>query len=403
MGQPFGNSIGKYGDRVMILNSLSRLGGMGFTQLAEAVNGVPAVGFMRTLKSMGSMGRLNSEIRAMARGEKVDNPILGSVEQWGAEFGTDSYKLVFPFDVPDHAYSTYGTDTVSNADRLLRMASHAQAKVTFWRAIHGAQQRGMAEQVVRKAATFLRNGGEDKALADMGFNPDLLARLRGDLDNMAKWDGDKLIEFDINKATDREAAEAFVHAVHRGTSQIIQGTFIGETGKWAHEGWLKILTQFRTFSIVAMEKQWGRNANNYGAAKAAGILLGSMIMVAPIAMARAYAASVGRDNQDEYLEKRLTLGAISRATLTMVANSGYAPDVLDALGAVTGTAEMTGGRAGTESQAVGNLVAPSVGWVDDVWGGVQNTRDGTDPTKLMRTLPFGNHPALTPIINSLAQ
>lgn len=402
MGQPFGNHLGKWGERAMIANSLARLNGMGFTQLAETVNGVTSVGFLRTLASMGSMRRLNQEINALARGEVVDNPILGSVESWGREFGTDNYKLVFPFDNPEHAYNSVGMVDPSTTDRLLRMASHAQGKITLFRAIHGVQQRGMAEQIIRKASDYLRTGSNDAALRDMGFDDGMMTALRADLPNIARYDGDKLVEFNINNATNREAAEAFVHAVHRGAAQIIQGAFIGETGAWAHSGWLKILTQFRTFSILAVEKQWGRNRNNLGIAKAGGILLGSMIMVAPIVMARAYATSVGRPDQEEDLAKKINFLAVSRASLNMVANAGYLPDFLDAMSAVTGMGEMTGGRAGTDSQFVGNLIAPSAGLLDQGWAGIQNTRDGTDPTKLLKTLPFGNHPLLTPFINSMA-
>ena len=46
-----------------------------------------------------------------------------------------------------------------------------------------------------------------------------------------------------------------------------QRTYVGETGAWAHSGLLKLLAQFRTFSLTSVEKQWGRNVHNYGALK----------------------------------------------------------------------------------------------------------------------------------------
>ncbi|MCL5460343.1 hypothetical protein M3M33_17025, partial [Loigolactobacillus coryniformis] len=61
----------------------------------------------------------------------------------------------------------------------------------------------------------------------------------------------------MTKITDPVARNATIQAVWRGTNQIIQGTYIGERGKWAHDGWQQLLTQFRTFSLVSMEKQWG--------------------------------------------------------------------------------------------------------------------------------------------------
>lgn len=401
MGDAFGTQS-KLVDRAMQVNSLARLGGMGFTQFAESINGIFHVGAAKTLSSISSMGRLRSEIKALARGEKVDNPIIGSLEQYGgAEFGTQSYKTVFPFDNGSLQYQTYGQDTINAADRLLRGGTFVQGKLSGWRAIHSAQQRGFAEQIVRKAAEYIKSGQNDAALRDMGISDELMAKLRKDIDNITTWEGSSLRDFDISKATDTQAAAEFTQAIHRGVSQIIQGTFIGEQGAWAHSGMMRLMTQFRTFSLTSVEKQWARQVGNVGTAKALGMMLGSMSLAAPIYMARTYLASVGRPDQEEYLEKQLTAAQIARASLNYIAMSGLAGDMLDATTAVTGIGKVTGGRTGVGSEFVGNVVAPAAGLVDDVWRAVQNTKEGTDPHDLLKTLPFNRHPLLIPAINAL--
>lgn len=401
MGEPFGTQS-KFVDRAMQVNSLARLGGMGFTQFAEAINGVFHVGAARTMSAVGSMGRLRSEIKALARGEKVDNPILNSIEQFGgAEFGTDSYKTVFPFDNGSLQYQTYGRETITAADRLLRGAGFVQGRLSFWRSIHSAQQRGFAEQIVRKAATFLRDGSNDVALRDMGISDELMGKLRADLPNIAKFDGDRLTDFDITMASDKAAAEEFVQAVHRGTSQIIQGTFIGEQGRWAHDSIMRLMTQFRTFGLTSIDKQWSRQVGNVGTAKVLGMMLGAMTLAAPIYMARTYLASVGRPDQEEYLERQLSNAQIARATLNYIAMSGLAGDFLDAATAVTGVGKATGGRTGASSEFVGNVVAPAAGLADDLWRGLQNTKEGTDPYETVKSLPFSKLPFLIPAINAL--
>jgi hypothetical protein len=401
LGDSFGTQS-KLVDRVMQVNSLARLGGMGFTQFAEAINGVFHVGALRTLDSISSLGRLRSEIIKLSKGEKVDNPIIGSLEQWrGAEFGTQSYKTVFPFDNGSLQYQTFGRETLTAGDRLLRGGSFLQGKLSMWRAIHSAQQRGMAEQIVRKATQYLKDGGNDVALRDMGISDELMARMRKDLNAIAQFDGDKLTNFDITKATDLQAAEEFTQAIHRGVSQIIQGTFIGETGKWSHDGMMRLMTQFRTFSLTSIEKQWARQVGNVGVAKTLGYMMGAMSLAAPIYMARTYLSSIGREDQAAYLEKQLNPAQIARATLNYVAMSGLAGDTLDALTAVTGVGKVTGGRTGVGSEFVGNVVAPAAGLVDDVWRGLQNTKEGTDPHELLKTLPFNRVPWLVPAINAL--
>lgn len=403
LGDPFGTQS-KLVDRAMQANSLARLGGMGFTQFGEAINGIWHVGVARSLEAVGSFGRLRKEILALAKGEKVDNPILGSIEHMGgAEFGTAAYKTVFPFDNGSLEYHTYGKDTVNAADRLLRGGAYVQGKLSMWRALHSAQQRGFAEQIVRKAAQYLKDGtaSADAALKDMGFDDSLLERLRKDIGAMAQFEGDRLTHFDITKATDKDAANVFIQNIHRGTSQIIQDTFIGERGAWAHSSTMRLMTQFRTFGLTSIEKQWARQVGNVGEARALGMLLGSMSIAAPIYMARTYLASVGRKDQQEYLEKQLSAAQIARASLNYVASSGLAGDFLDATTAVTGVGKVTGGRTGVGSSFVGNVIAPSAGLADDVWRGLQNTKEGTDPHDLIKSLPFSRIPWLVPAINAL--
>lgn len=402
LNEPFGDHANKLLDRVMQANSLARLGGMFFPQAGEFLNGAAHLGMARAFSAVPALRRLRSEAKALARGEKVDNPILNSIETVsGADFGTETYKFAFPFDEPDRVYQTYGRDSLTATDRLLRGGLHVQAKLSFWRALHAAQQRGMAEQIVRKSLRYMRDGIEDVALNDMGFTKELRDKL--DINSIATWGPDgELARLDLTKASDLTAVEDYIQAVHRGTSQIIQGTFIGEQGKWAHDGLLRFMTQFRSFSITSVEKQWTRQMNNYGPYKGLGLLLGSMIGATPIYIARTFLNSVGREDQDAYLDKMLTPAMVARASLNYIAMSGLAGDFLDAFTAVSGTGEITGARTGAASGFVGTVVAPGAGWVDDVWKGLQNTNDGTDPSQLIKTLPFANLPLLSVPMRLLA-
>lgn len=402
LGDPFGNYGGKWMNRAMQATSLARLGGMGFTQFAEYINGATSVGVGRTLAAIGSFGRLRKEAAMLAKGEKVDNSIIGSLEHMGAEFGTDAYKMVFPFDNPGMQYQVNGEQTLHLSDRLLRGGLHAQGKLSFWRAIHGAQQRGMAEQLVHKAIGYINSGTElDTALKDIGISAKLAADIKAELPTVARFENGKLVEFDITKMGNTEAADEFIQAIHRGSAQIIQGTFIGETGKWAHDGWLRMLAQFRTFSITSVEKQWGRQRTNHGVGVALAMLMGSMSVAAPIYIARTYLTSVGRPDQEEYLSKQLSIERIARATMNYVAMAGLAGEFLDAFSTVSGVGKNTGGRQGGTTEFAGTVVAPSVGLVDDLWRGVQNAKDGTDPHDLVKSLPFSKLPWLAPAINAM--
>lgn len=401
LGSPFGVA-NKNVDRAIQANSVMSLGGMGFNQLGEQINVGMTLGVKAALQNIGSFSRLRSEILALAKGQKVDNELLNSIEQFGgAEFGTDAYKMVFPLDNPDLFANSLGNDTLHAGDRILRGAGHLQSKLSLWRTIHSTQVRGVAEQIVMKASRALHEGKVDYHLRDMGIDDDVVARLKKDLPNIAKYQDGKLVAFDITKATDKEAASAFVQGVHRGASQIIQGTFIGETGKYVHNSWLRMLTQFRTFSLTAIDKQFNRQLGNRGPVGAVMMTLGSMSVAAPIYIARVQLASIGRADRDEYLEKQLAYGAIARATTNYIATAGLGGDFLDAFTSVTGTGAMTGGRSGTNTQLIGNMIAPVAGKVDKVWGALQDTKDGTDVHGLLKEMPLSRLPWFIPAINSL--
>ena len=401
LGSPFGE-VNKWVDRAVQFNSISSLGGMGFNQLGESINIATTLGVKAALSHVAEFSRLRTEVLKLAQGGKVDNSLLNSIETMGgAEFGTDAYKMVFPLDNPDLFANSLGADSISAGDRLLRGAGHLQSKLSLWRAVHSTQVRAVAEQIVLKAAKALKTGDNDFHLRDMGISDDVLARLRKDFNQVVTMKDGKVTAFDITKAADKEAAHEFIQAVHRGGSQIIQGTFIGESGKYVHNSWLRMLTQFRSFSLTAIDKQWNRQVGNRGIGGAVIVTLAAMSAAAPLYLARTYLASIGRKDQDEYLAKHTSFGAIARATTNYIATSGVAGDFLDAASSLTGTGELTGGRSGTATTLTGNLMGPALGKADKLWGAVQNTKDGTDPHALIKELPLSRLPFLIPAINAL--
>jgi hypothetical protein len=404
LGAPFGTAAGKWADRAMQFNSLARLGGMGFQQLGETINGFFHVGVGRTMEAVAGIPRLRAEAIKLAKGEHVDNPLLSSIETFGgAEFGTDAYKMVFPFDEGQNEFRVYGKDSLHFADRVLRGGTALQSKLSFWRAINGAQYRGMAEQIVLKSMRLIREGGHDIALDDMGIHAELRAKLLAELPNIAQFDATgRVSRLDITKIKDTAAGTEYVQAVHRGVGQIIQNERIGEKGYYAHNGFMRLLTQFRTFSITSVEKQWARQVGNHGTAKAFGMMMGAMSVAAPIFIARTYINSAGRKDREAYLAQQLTAFNIAKSTLNYISMSGLAGDFLDATSAVTGLGgQSTGGRAGAGKSFIGNTIAPAAGLANDLYEGIQNTKDGTDPHQLAKSLPFSRLPFLVPAIDAL--
>lgn len=399
LGRPFGEARSQGMERLLSVTALAKLGGMGFPQFGESFNGVWAVGIKNTLESIVDMPRLIGEVHAIARGEKVENGMLSSMEQFGGggEFGLDGYTMTTMHTNPEANYASYGHESVTWIDRGLRSGAHVASVLSMHRAIHGAQVRGMSEQIVHKALRYMREGTDDKALADMGFTPRVRAAFMADMDKAVTRDGfGRIKSFDISKISDVDAANEFYQAVVRGANQIIQGSFIGEQGRWTHSNMGRLLSQFRNFPLVAMEKQWARNKGNHGVAGAIGIMVGSMAFAMPVVLARIAFSAQGRADKDEYLAKQLDPMNLARASLNYVGSSGFAGEVMDMLSSAAGAE--TGGRKGGGS--IVSSVLPAAGYIEDVGKAIH---DPTDPYKVAKALPFSRTPVFLIGVNALKE
>jgi hypothetical protein len=388
-GRPMDGTGNKHLGNLRMLTASSRLGGMAFTQFAEMANSIALLGVTGAIKQVGMVPGLIADV---AKGRPSE--LLKSIEQIGGPLGQD-HRVVFPYQEPNDV-KIYGRDSLNAFDRMVRAGSNALPWLSGWHMVHAAQVRGISEQIVHKAFRFINTGEENAALTSMGMSAELAARIKADLPNIATFDeAGNLATLNLTKATDHAAAAEFVQAVHRGGKQIIQGTYIGETGKWAHNDLMRMLVQFRSFTLTSMEKQWTRQRSDVGTAKAFGLLMGQMAFALPIHLSRVAINATGREDSNEYLEKQLHPAMLARAVLNYTSISGLAGDVLDAGASLTGL-EASGVR-GNSGSVLGNI--PSLGYIES-GAKVLTQRDAREA---IRMLPGGNLPFLTPVVNSLTE
>lgn len=407
LDRPWRNESGQvqWANRAMQANTLSSLGGMGFAQLQEGVNIGLTLGIGHAMRSLASVPQLIGEIKRMAKGEKVENSILHSMEQFGGggEFGMSDYKMVLKLDDPSKVHTAVGQDGINMLDRGLRLGARALSVVSFHRMAAAVQVRSAALEITSKALRYIKEGTDDKALADMGFTPEVRAAVQADIDKAVVWDGDSIKSFDITKITDTAAASAFVTAVHRGSRQIIQGSFVGEKHRWQHTMLGRMATQFRTFPLVAMEKQLGRNRATHGAAAVLGMALAALPFVMAIQAGRVLLGSIGREDSDKYIDERMSPEALTRASLNYIGVLGLIPDVVNGLTTMLPDEvdQALGGAAGGRQGQKGlSAVVPIVGWGDKVVRAATN--DGAKKVSpLLSVTPLNNTPLLAPLTNLL--
>jgi hypothetical protein len=404
----------KFMDNARLATSALKLGGMGFTQLAEYGNALSTLGVQATFNAIKDMPRLLKEVGQLKENGAAKNPILNSLETLGGNIGVDDFQMSRLFDVKDNDIQLYGTENLTVVDRALRASANANSILSGHRAILAVQVRGLSEQIIRKAIKMAKAGSDDVHLDDMGIHKELRDALRSDLDNIAKFD-DKgnLTSLDFTDSTIEPSKIMELRtAIERGASQIIQRTYIGETGRWAHDGFLKLLLQFRTFGITSIEKQWGRavrigGGGTEGHIKAFATLVGSMSFALPIVLARAHWRTVGmsRSEREDYVKKNLTPAKLGMATLNYTSKSGLLSDFVDVGTSFAGGwggdagkdfANTVSARGASRGSLIGGMFGPAFGTIEDAWQGAT----GKNPHALMKLIPGSNLPYVQPFITA---
>ena len=392
--------------------SLTNMGWMGFMQFGEYIHAAVTLGIGNAAKSIGAIPRLRAEVKAMLRGEKVDNGILGSIEQYGGggEFGTEGYRMISGYDTTARHEEFTSKQSSGPLLRLMHRAGYGLGIVTLNRFIHSVQKRGVAEQIVLRALRELREGNISITMKDMGFNDELAKKITDDLGRATVWNGDKVKSFDITQFRSDEAREAFVQAVHRGVNQVIQGSFIGERGWWTHTNLGRFATQFRNYPLLAMEKQWGRvNAMHGGGlggvAAALGMVVSAAGLALPVYAARVAVNAMGREDQDEYLDRMFSPSEVAKNIMNYIALTGMMQDFVQLLTTTAGAINEDlqvwvpeQGRGGSTNRTTISGLIPGLSSMDKVLALPGNLND---PHKLVKALPYNNLPWLTPMVNAL--
>lgn len=396
------------------ITAAARLGMMPFTQLGESGNAIPVLGVKAVLSSMLRSPKYAREIKAFLNAENGSNPVLKDFDDIYGFVGGDGYNMTRLFDAPDHAVDLYDQASVGVFTKAVRAGAHATSIMSGFRVLHATQVRGMAEQIVKKAVKYIKEGKNSIHLDDMGVNAEMREELSKHMNKLATFDErGNLTSLDLYAAPELNPRilRDFAQTIERGAGQIIQKTYVGETGPWAHNEFLKFLLTFRTFGITSIEKQYGRNVSKYGGGlegnvKTFAIMVGAMGFALPIHMARleVQAAGMSAKEREKFMDERTTSYAFGKALMNYTSVTGLAPDALDIVttfGTSTGLMpDYLKDQIDTRGRqpGVAGLIAP-VGVANDL---IQGTIGGRFE-KLPKLLPGANTAGALPIFNLLTE
>lgn len=384
------------------------LGGLVFAQMVETFNMVPAVGAKGMFNAMVKFPELAGEAKALAAGKKVDNKLLNELDQMFGGIGKEQYKYLMPAGETGRDFIQYSNADKTVLHRIVNLGEQVQGRITFFNALLAAQQRGATEQILHKASGFIKNGGGDVAMKDMGISKELTERLKKEKDVFVYDREGRLIEFNPLKAKDAEAMADFTQSIRRGAGQMFQETFIGERGAWIHNDIWRMMGMFRGYMIGSIQKQLARSVDNHGAWKTAGFMAGAMSFALPIQYAKAQIQSVGMspEEREKFLQKRLAPDKLAFTALSYTPSGGslaeFASIPLAAAGQDFGTMRMGGSTSISQlspvlglGETLWNTPADLIGKTNESGETVRTTRN------VKRLVPLGATPQVMSIMNLL--
>lgn len=314
------------------LNFASTMGQAGMASFAELGNVVAYGGMKNLMMHLPLFRRFWTDAKAGV----VDKAMVEELKAIGIGMKLQLGRGRAGVDEFGDAIENHVFDTV---DRILDPFSRAVSHVGLLGPMNDFLQMLSARSFVQKLgnASMGRHKftqGEIYRLRDAGFHDGVLERVQENIRQHGVFDGKRLVGLGIDK-WDRDIAMDFKDVLANMTYRAVQENDIGSSAWWMHTGLGRMLMQFRSFVFNALVKQSiygarfsfadGRPDAQVFSAFALTMFFGGMSYVG-----RSYINSIGRDDQEEYLEKRV--GSVENVAAGAFNATGYAsilPGVID--------------------------------------------------------------------------
>lgn len=335
LGRSVEASPGSTGNRVgrvlMDWNFLRLMGQMGFAQLAETGN-ILKYGPKEAIQQIGAL----REIRRDMLSGKLKDDLAREVEEFWAS-GTDLLTNTMHGRHIDHALD------IGQSDGILGKIEAAQdvSKYYFQNAslmgpVNTALQRMGTRTILQKFTNMAFGEGKEvtkQRMASIGLDEAMTERIFKQIRAHAKTEKGKLGNYKLRKMNieqwdDHKARDALIFAVNRESRRLIQENDVGAMPSWMdHLGW-KMAFQFRSFTLGAWTQQTLHNLRMKDAQTLLTVLFNSMA-AGTAYMAQNYLNSFGREDRQEFLERRLSWEEVAKASFSRAGYASIVPMLAD--------------------------------------------------------------------------
>lgn len=318
-GGPIGGGLSASYSRARKLTNLALLNQLGLTQMAEFGPMIAAMGVQRFTEMIGKewkhlLGGPESELMKELKHFNVFVP----------EERMFRYDMHHELDRVN-AVSELG----AKVDNFLNKAQRVQGFVSGFYHVRDIQQKMAVSSMADKVMQTIKGATQMSAdrLRDMGMDAGLMARINKYVQNGdVEFQNGQLYKLNLDK-WDPADAEDFSLALNQSSYQLVQRAMAGESNVGFHkDGLASLFVHLKSFPILAIEKQFMRNARMadnqammefaYGLAAAAAV----------------YAAKQVINGREDNLDPvSVAKGAFNMSNMT-----GWIPMWVDPLGAMLG-------------------------------------------------------------------
>lgn len=363
------------------------LGMMGFASFPEAARAITHLGLgtvLRNVPAVAIFRNKSARVGATSMGE-LSEPVLRGIERQFGYIGDDPWLAPLHIRGDEMLVQDSASKIGRVLDNALAVGGNVNSIASGFRAIQGGLEkivmRGISEKVVSMAEGKMPFPAQ--MAGEVGWSPQFLSDLQRFVQDNPKVDnfkGQSISVLNFEKMPE-EMLDTLLIGMQRIRGRIVQQNFIGDSSVWMHSSIGKVLTQFKSFSIISVEKQLIHDLRG-DKIKAAQTLMWSSLLGYVAYNVRTQLASIGRHDREKFLEDRLNDRAVSVGTFNMmpqVAGLSLAGDFLGTVGLLPDSAMSAPGRAGVRPMS-GNNIAPAAGVIADTAKLAHSVTRMLDPT-----------------------
>jgi hypothetical protein len=322
--------------------TLVSLNQVGFAQAAEMGRLTGAIGIRGMLKQVPEFRNM---LRNMRRGTFKD-PMLNDIEAAFEVRIGDNEILNHPALLAESGGLGITKDEskrfLNHMDTVANKALHVQGYINGMNYMMKLQHRMHARGFFMRLADDLTAGKpiperRARRYADIGLSQEDLRLAKAEVDVKSEfttgWFGQNRLQNMNLVQFDPGIREKLALAFHKNQSQAIQRNLGGETAWWMENSLGKLLSQFRSFPLVAIEKQTLHDLKHLDVE--ALVTAGASMGFAALAYsAKTYANSFGLPSKKrkQYLKNRLSPEKVAAGAASWAGQLSIAPDIMSTAG-----------------------------------------------------------------------